>query len=153
MSETAVSRRALLAGVAWLPAVAGCSALHGGHSGPDPLLPLAHSASDDAAAAAGIARAHPDFAAASAVAKARRTQAEALWREIERAKISPTSTRAPATPPQVPRADRAAAKDGLTRDLSAAQRSAADLVATLPSYRAGLAASVSAGCAALKELL
>jgi hypothetical protein len=153
MSETAVSRRALLAGVAWLPAVAGCSALQAGHAGPDPLLPLAQSAGNDAAAAAGIAREHPELAAASAIAKARRTQADALWREIGRAKISPTSGHAPARPPQMPPADRAAAKDRLTRDLSAAQRSAAHLLATLPSYRAGLAASVSAGCASLKELL
>jgi hypothetical protein len=152
MADAAIPRRVLLAGIASLPVLAGCSVLRRGDPGPDPLLPLAHTASRDAAAAAAIARAHPDLAAASAVAKARQDQADALWREIRRAKISPTGTTGPSAPPQVPSRDRAAVEHRLTRDLGAAQRSSGDLVATLPSYRAGLAASVSAGCACLKEL-
>jgi hypothetical protein len=152
MTEAAVSRRSLLAAVAALPAVAGCSVLQRGASGPDPLLPLARAASRDAASAAEVSRAYPGFAAAAAVAKARREQAGALWHEIKRAKISPSSTAASSAPPRVPRTDRDAAKESLMRDLRTARRSAADLVATLPSYRAGLAASVSAGCASLQQL-
>jgi hypothetical protein len=156
MTDSALSRRTLLAGVASLgaatPVVAGCSVLHRGDSHPDPLLPLARGAGRDAAAAAEVASAYPGFAAASAVAKARRQQADAIWQEIGRAKISPTETTGPSASPQVPRTDRSAAKEMLTRDLSSAQHAAAEMVATLPSYRAGLVASVSAGCASLKEL-
>jgi hypothetical protein len=156
VTEPALSRRTLLAGLASLgaatPVVAGCSVLHHGDSRPDPLLPLARSAGRDAAAAAEIARAYPGFAAASAVAKARREQADALSTEIARAEISPTESTAPSAPPQLPRTDRSAAKVRLTRDLDSAQHAAADLVGGLPSYRAGLVASVSAGCASLKEL-
>ncbi|MEU6644880.1 ferritin-like domain-containing protein [Saccharomonospora sp. NPDC046836] len=113
---------------------------------PDPLLPLLTGAEADAAAANALAGSAPDVAdLARQVATARSAQATALRAEVDRLnKPEPEQSTSPAT--TVP--DLAA----LATRLTEARDHAAALVPQLPAYRAGLAGSVAAGCAALQQL-
>ncbi|GLZ31195.1 hypothetical protein Lesp02_33830 [Lentzea sp. NBRC 105346] len=115
---------------------------------PDPLVELAAAARNDAALAS-LATGIP---AAAEVAKNRTEHAERLQAEIDRERppstVSSTPTPAPTTPPTPP--DPVAA---LRAALDDSQRKAAALVPTLPTHRAGLVGSISAGCASLLEVL
>lgn len=149
-------RQVLLSGAATavaLPA-AGCTLFDDG-SRPDPLIALASAARSDAADARRIAAAFPDLPGATEVADGRERQARALQHEIDRAAGGETGSATSTTPSRntTPAPDRAAAARSLSRSLHAAQQQAAKLVPTLPRYRAGLVASVSAGCAALHGVL
>jgi hypothetical protein len=140
-----------LAGIA-----AGCSG-SAEPAAPDPLIALAAQARADAAAAGGVASAHPDLAdAAKLVASVRTEHAAALQREVDRVnppKSSPAPP--PGGPPQPPAAAQlsaAAARTALSQALATAEKQATDLVPTLPRYRAGLVGSVAAACACLREV-
>lgn len=123
--------------------------------GPDPLLPLAQAAESDAAEAARLAGADPAHAAAlNTIADERRTHAAALHREIDRVAgadaTADTPTRAsttssvPSAPPTL---------DAVRGALARSQRSAADAAYRQTGYRAGLAGSISAACAAEQKVL
>lgn len=110
------------------------AACDGGYDdSPDPLSALAASARSDAAAAGRLGD-----AVAKQVAALRTGQAEAIGREVARANRPPASE---------PRA--AAAKDlkALGKRLTAAAARAAELLPEASRPRAGLLASVAAGCA------
>jgi hypothetical protein len=128
---------------------------------PDRLLPLLDAALSDAQLATAVAQVHPKLAAAASVTAADRTaHAQRLAQEIHRADPSArppvpgltpapgasTSASAAAAPPAVP-PDPNAAATALATMLQASQAAAADLVATLPGYRAGLVGSMAACCA------
>ncbi len=121
---------------------------------PDPLEALASSARSDAALAQAIARARADLSGpATAVANARTEHRRALRREIDR--VNPPD---PGTPqPPAPQPSAPSSSEEATAALSAALRTArgeaSGMVPTLPTYRAGLAGSVSASCASLLEVL
>jgi hypothetical protein len=124
---------------------------------PDALEPLRLGAQKDSALARAVAAAHPDLADQAKTISANRDQhAAKLQSEIDRAnppqagqKPSPPP---PAPPPQAP-TDSSAAKAALTDALHTAQGQSANLVPTLPTYRAGLVGSVSASCASMLEVL
>ncbi|RRO16142.1 hypothetical protein EIL87_13880 [Saccharopolyspora rhizosphaerae] len=149
-------RRRALRLFAAAPAVAVLAACGGEPEEPDQLLPLATAAKADAALANAIARTHSGLAeTARELAAARTAHAKALQREIDR--VAP---RDPEDPPSVP--DPAprkappsanAAADALRTAVRRGQQQSAELVARLPAHRAGLVASVSAGCASLLEVL
>ena len=150
-----VSRRTALrlgALAAVLP-VAACTSEPEGPPPPDPLAKLAAQARSDATLATAVARAQPDVAtAARAVADARTEHAKVLQAEVDRATPpapSPSSSTSKPPKPDVPADGAAALKDALT----AAEKAAADLVASVPRYRAGLLGSVAAGCASLRVVL
>lgn len=121
----------------------------------DPLIELVTAARSDAATARAVATHFPSASGVAEVAKARDTQADTMQREIDRvaggAADATTTTAAP-PPPRVPPGQQAAIEQ-LSRSLSDAQHKATKLVPSLPSYRAGLAGSVAAGCAGLVEVL
>jgi hypothetical protein len=153
-----VGRRALLrAGmVAVAVPVAACTAEPEPPPPPDPLAELAAQARADAAAAQAVAAGVPPLAdLASQLAKARGEHAAALQNEVDRERppltsaTSPPSTSGSGGP--APPADPAAAKTVMLEALTAAEKRAAELVPTLPRYRAGLVGSVAAGCASLRE--
>lgn len=129
------------------------SACTSAEDGPDPLSALAESARADAEQARAIFAAHQGLSGAKVVAQARGEQATALRREVDReaGETETTATRSPGRP-AVPQ-DSGSASEQLVRRLRTAQRDAAELVPTLPRYRAGLVGSVSAGCASLLEAL
>lgn len=126
---------------------------------PDPFEPLIASATEHAELAEAVAAAHPSLAAAARqVAVDRRVHADALAAEVRRATPSPvTSAPSPAGPSSGASSggtigspapvDPAAARTALLGAATNAQRQAADLVAGLPRYRAGLVASIAACCA------
>jgi len=149
------NRRDLLRGlvaVAALPLAAACTP---GPSLPDPLEELARAAESDAAVARAAVARFPALAAqAGAVATNRAEQAAALRREIDRTatQTAPSTTAAPSSAPPVPD-DQATVLTTLVAALDAAQKRAAEVALTVPSYRAGLVGSVAAGCASLKEVL
>jgi hypothetical protein len=123
---------------------------------PDPLAELAAAARADAAAARQIAAGVPALAAAAeAVAVARAEHAVVLQREVDRerppAPSAPSS--APAGSGATPPADAGAARTVLVDGLTAAEKRAAELITSVPRYRAGLVGSVAAGCASLREVL
>jgi hypothetical protein len=122
---------------------------------PDPLAALAQRARTDALAATAIAEAVPDLAAAAAeVAAARGEHATVLQREVDRERPPVSSSAAASSPAQAPPAvDPASARTTLLEGLTAAEKQAADLIATVPRYRAGLVGSVAAGCASLREVI
>jgi hypothetical protein len=146
-----VSRRAALrlgtfAALVW--AVPACTPEPAAPPPPDPLADLAAQARADATLATAIASAQPALAAAATeVADARTEHAKVLQAEVDRAR-PPVSSSKPArktTAPEVP-ADGAAA---LVKALTDAEKQAADLVPSVPRYRAGMLGSVAAGCASL----
>jgi hypothetical protein len=151
-----VTRRAALrlgALAALVPVVAACTEEPSAPPPPDPLAELAAKARADAALATAIATAQPALAtAATEIAQARTEHATALQAEVDRAKppvsSSSSSTRPPASP-ETPADGVAALVDALTT----AERQAADLVPSVPRYRAGLLGSVAAGCASLRVVL
>ncbi|MEQ0561054.1 ferritin-like domain-containing protein [Amycolatopsis sp. NEAU-NG30] len=107
---------------------------------PDPLQPLLAAAEADAAAARALA----GNAAAGELADARAAHAAALKSEVDRLnRPKPSPSPAPPAP---------GALGELKDRLAAARKQAADLVPALPRYRAGLAAAVAAGCAALQRI-
>ncbi|WP_033292521.1 ferritin-like domain-containing protein [Amycolatopsis jejuensis] len=141
--STDLSRRGVLRlgalGALGVPAVlAACS---GGYDeSPDPLAPLLAMAEADAAAARKLPAGGD---AAGQLADARAAQAAALKAEVDRLN-RPVST--PSVPPAP--ADFGGFKDRL----AAARKQAEDMVPALPAYRAGLVASVAAGCAGLQRI-
>jgi hypothetical protein len=153
-----VGRRALLrVGVVTAVAapVAGCTAEPEPPPPPDPLAELAAQARADAGAAQAVAAGAPALAAAAnVVAAARGEHATVLQSEVDRERPPATSATSPATSTSgapAPPADPAAAKTAMVEALAAAEKRAAELVPTLPRYRAGLVGSVAAGCASLRE--
>ncbi|HEX3788214.1 MAG TPA: hypothetical protein VHW44_10155 [Pseudonocardiaceae bacterium] len=124
---------------------------------PDELLPLLASAKKDSADATAAATAFPsDAPTFSVVAAVRSTHASALAKEITRAGGTVPGSAGPSattTAPQAPASSEADAYSALQASLRAAQRQAAALVPTVPTYRAGLLGSVSAGCASVVEAL
>lgn len=129
---------------------------------PDPLAPLLTAARTDAATAQAAATAFPGYAATfGVVAALRATHATALATEIARAAGTTSST--PATPASTTATSGAtsaglastesATMSNLISRLRTAQSQAGTLVPTVPSYRAGLVGSVSAGCASMVEAL
>jgi hypothetical protein len=150
-----VSRRTVLrlGAFAALVPVAACTPEPSKPPPPDPLADLAAQARSDAALATAVASAQPNLAAAAtAVAEARTEHARVLRAEVDRATPPPsppsTSSSAPAAP-EVP-ADGATA---LVEALTSAEKAAADLVPSVPRYRAGMLGSVAAGCASLRVVL
>jgi hypothetical protein len=153
-----VTRRAALrlgALAALVPVVAACTEEPSAPPPPDPLAELAAKARADAALATAIATAiataQPALAtAATEIAQARTEHATALQTEVDRERppVSSSSTRPPAEP-QIPADGVAALVDALTT----AEKQAADLVPSVPRYRAGLLGSVAAGCASLRVVL
>jgi hypothetical protein len=144
--------------VAGPAALAGCSASAPGPEEPDPLESPARRAEADAALATAVAGMHSTLAAvANALAADRATHATALRAELHR--VQPTSVPPHAAPPAPPAApppvspDKATAQAALTQAMRAAQDEAAELVITLPGYRAALLASVAACCATHVTLL
>jgi hypothetical protein len=159
-----VARRDVLRALALLPGAALTAAGAGACTStpeerpPDPLAALADRARADAATASAVASAVPALAAAAGeVAAARGEHASALRAEVARERPpasspsteSSTASSAPAAPPNDPAAARTLLADALT----AAQKEAAELVASVPRYRAGLVGSVAASCASLREVL
>lgn len=152
-----VARRDVLRGLALLPlaaAAVACTDTPEKPPPPDPLADLAAQARTDAAAATAIAASVPALTpAATEVATARTEHASALQAEVDRERppVSSSSS-APPTAEQPP-ADEATARTLLLDALTAAEKQAADLIASVPKYRAGLVGSVAAGCASLREVL
>ncbi|HKS48531.1 MAG TPA: ferritin-like domain-containing protein [Amycolatopsis sp.] len=106
---------------------------------PDPLAPLAEQARADADAARAVSG---DLA--QQVAAARTAHAQAIQAEVDRLNRPKSAVRA-TTPAETGMA-------GLRQRLATARKQAENLVATLPRYRAGLAAAVAAGCAGLQQV-
>ncbi|HEX6356959.1 hypothetical protein [Actinophytocola sp.] len=148
-----VSRRTVLrlGAVAALVPVVACTPEPEPPPPPDPLADLAAQARADAALANAIASAQPAVAAAATeIAQARAEHAKVLQAEVDRARppVSSSSSKAP-TAPQAPADGVTALVDALTT----AEKQAADLVPSVPRYRAGMLGSVAAGCASLKVVL
>jgi hypothetical protein len=148
-----LTRRRLLAGAAAVVAVgaAGCTMQPPAPPPPDPLEPLLVAALADADLADAVAVAHPRLADVSrALASDRRAHAASLRAEIRRATPSPapsSSTSGTTAPAVAVPVDAAAAATALAEATRAAADQARRLVSTVPRYRAGLVASVSACCA------
>jgi hypothetical protein len=148
-----VSRRAVLrlgAFAALVPVVA-CTPEPDSPPPPDPLADLAVQARSDAALATAIATAQPAIAqVATEIAEARTEHAKVLQAEVDRARPPVSSTTStPPTEPEVPTDGVAALVEALTT----AEKQAADLVPSVPRYRAGMLGSVAAGCASLRVVL
>lgn len=146
-----------------LAAVAGSAALTGCTLGgttaaePDAFIAMAIAARSDAEMATALSLLLPNQAPALATVAAERTaHADALESEVARASGTTTPYPAPtavaatgdgAPPPPPPTVD------GLRAALANAQRTAADSARADTGYRAGLAGSISAACAAQNEVL
>ncbi|QFZ24778.1 hypothetical protein EKG83_39170 [Saccharothrix syringae] len=145
MGRTAPSRRGVLLAVAAVPLAVACTTPEPTPLPPDALEELIRSARADAALAAAVG--------APETATARTEHADRLAAEVYRATPRvPGSSVPPSAPPSVaPPAG--ATREGLVAALRTAQKQAADLVASVPAHRAGLVASVAAGCASLVEAL
>jgi hypothetical protein len=149
-----VARRDVLRVLALLPGAAltaaGATACTGAPEEPPAPDPLA----DLASRARAVATAVPALAAAAGeVAAARGEHAAALQAEVDRERPPVSSSSAPPPDPASPPGDPAAARTLLVEALTSAQKEAADLVAAVPRYRAGLVGSVAASCASLREVL
>lgn len=149
---------------------------------PDPLIALADGARSDADLARRLAATTPERAAAlQTIVSERTVHADALDTEIARAAGTTTTPRTPppGTPASVdPTADAPAPAgggqaaggpagpahasdpppppptlDAVRQALAAAQRSAAEVARDQKGYRAGLAGSISAACAAEQRVL
>jgi hypothetical protein len=158
------SRRRMLAAGATLllagPAVlTGCTPSALAPTGPDPLEAPARRAEADAALAARVAQtaSHAESSLATvaeALAADRMAHARTLRTELRRARPEPATSSAP--PPAAPPPANPAVADtrtALTQSVRAAQDEAAELVVTLPGYRAALLASITACCASHAALL
>ena len=151
VTRRAALRLGALAALVPVVPVAACTAEPDAPPPPDPLAELAARARADAALAEAIATAQPGIApAATEIAQARTEHATALQAEVDRERppVSSSKPRPPAAP-EVPADGVAALVDALTT----AEKQAADLVPTVPRYRAGLLGSVAAGCASLRVVL
>jgi hypothetical protein len=127
-----------------VPLAAACS--KGYDLGPDPLVPLLEQAKSDAAAATALAQSSPaDADAATQVADARTAQAQALQSEVDRLNRPKAAASASSTAP-------ATTVDALKQRLADARTQAEQMVGTQPRYRAGLLASIAAGCAGLQRV-
>ncbi|GAA0230872.1 hypothetical protein GCM10010492_31830 [Saccharothrix mutabilis subsp. mutabilis] len=136
----------MLVAVATAPLAVACTTPPPPPPPPDVLEDLLRAARSDAALATAVGA--PETAAARA------EHATRLAAEIDRAtpKVPTTSSPSSAAPTSVaPPAG--ATREQLVAALRAAQKQAADLAPTVPTHRAGLVASVSAGCASLLEAL
>lgn len=121
---------------------------------PDPLRAMLTTASDDAATAKAAATAFPgDGPTLTVFGTVRQQQAGALRAEIVRAAAGVTTTSTPVSSPPPRLGAESAVIGGLKQGLVTTQHQAADLIAGLPRYRAGLVGSVAAGCASLAEAL
>jgi hypothetical protein len=143
----------LLLGAPVAPVVLGaCTTPPAAPPAPDPLAELASTARSDASFARAVAAAVPSLAtAAGLVAEARAAHAEALQREVDRARLpQPPASSSSATPPVV---DPASARGRLVDGLRAAEKRIGELIGSVPRFRAGLLGSVAAGCASLREVL
>jgi hypothetical protein len=146
IGRTALSRRGVLVAAATAPLAVACTTPPPPPPPPDVLEDLLRTARADAALATAVGA--PETAAA------RTEHATRLAAEIDRAtpKVPTTSSPSATTPMSVaPPAN--ATRDQLVTALRTAQKQAADLTPTVPTHRAGLVASVSAGCASLLEAL
>jgi hypothetical protein len=148
-----ISRRGALrlGALAALVPVVACTPEPAAPPPPDPLAELAAQARADATLATAIGAANPALAAgATEIAQARTEHATVLQAEVDRERppVSSTSSKPPATP-EVPADGVTALVDALT----AAEKAAADLVPSVPRYRAGMLGSVAAGCASLRVVL
>ncbi|WP_231114975.1 hypothetical protein [Lentzea aerocolonigenes] len=146
MISESVSRRRVLLAVAVAPLAVACTTEPQKPPPPDPLSALAAQARADAA----LAKTLTTVPGAAEISTARETHARLLQAEVDRERppLSSTAPAAPTAPPTPP--DPLAA---LKTALDEAVRDASAIVATLPSYRAGLVGSVAAGCASLREVL
>ncbi len=135
-NRRAVLRAGALAALA-VPFAAACSP--GYDESPDPLGPLLQAAETDAAGAGALTGAE-----AEAVSTARAAHAAALKPEVDR-------LNRPKPEPSGPAENAPTSVDGLKERLARARKQAEDLIPSLPRYRAGLVASVAAGCAALQQ--
>ncbi len=135
----------MLLAVATAPLAVACTTPPPPPPPPDVLEDLVRAARSDAALATAVG--------AVETAAARTEHATRLAAEVDRATPKvPTTSSSSATPTSVaPPAG--ATREQLVMALRAAQKQAADLVPTVPTHRAGLVASVSAGCASLLEAL
>jgi len=140
-----LSRRRVLLAAASAPLAVACTTPPPAPPPPDPLAELAVQARADAALATA--------AGASEVAAARTEHAKLLQAEVDRARPSgPSSSTAPAST-STPPPPSGATPDEVVAALNAAQQAGTELLATVPSYRAGLLGSVVAGCASLVEAM
>ncbi|TCP46741.1 uncharacterized protein DUF4439 [Tamaricihabitans halophyticus] len=140
-------RAVLLAGLAagTAPVVAACTNTE---DEPDPLRQLAATARRDARDAAALAEGDPSLAAQlRLVADTRKAHATALQAEVDRER--PPDDAAPEPGPARGKAESVAQ---LGKALAAAEQAAMELVARVPTYRAGLLGSVVAACASLRQL-
>ncbi|MGJ7906162.1 hypothetical protein ACOQFL_06740 [Actinopolyspora sp. H202] len=120
----------------------------------DPLIKLAERARADTELARATAESHPDLAeSARLVANAREEHAGELRREIDRLAGGESTTSTAPTERQNIASGPEQAAEHLRTALHEAQRQAARTVPELSGYRAGLAGSVSAGCAGLREVV
>jgi hypothetical protein len=144
------TRRLVLSAMLGAPVLASCTSPPPPPPPPDPLAALAAAARADAAFASAIASAVPDLAAvAGEVAKARGEHASVLQKEVDRERPPKTSTPPSSTAPP----DTAGGKAALVEALTAAEKAAAELIASVSRYRAGLLGSICAGCASLREVI
>lgn len=143
-----------------VPATLLLAACGSGEAEPDPLLVLWRQARTDAALARAVGRSPTGRAdsglaqAASTIADVRTKHARALRREIDRLTPpdSDESKSANEPTPNTPGSTEEAIS-AFRNSLAEAQRSATEQVAGLTEYRAGLAGSIAASCAALQEVL
>lgn len=140
-----------LAAVAGSAVLSGCTLGSDEPAAPDAFIAMAQAARSDAEMATALSVLLPNQAASlSTVAAERAAHADALETEVGRASGTttpfPVPTGAPAPVP-------APTLDALRTALAASQRSAADTARTATGYRAGLAGSISAACAAQNEVL
>src|SRR5262245_42601159 len=140
MSRRGVLRAALVVPlVPLVPVVAACTSTPPPPPPPDPLAELAAKARADVATATSVGQAVPSLAAvAGEVAKARTEHAEVLQREVDRERPPVSGSARPETSavgvavPAEPGAAKALLVDGLT----SAEKRIAELVGSVPRYRA-----------------
>lgn len=118
------------------------------HNGVDQLAGFYAAAVTDVATANAAAKAFPsDAPTFQVVAQVRQAHASALAREISRAAASSTTPPAPLTAAPQVGSDESAAINAMVAALN--QTAASTLVREVPRYRAGLVASICAGCASV----
>jgi hypothetical protein len=129
----------------------GCTSNSTASGGPDPLIALAQRARADADLAAAAITAAPALSdRLSPVRDARAEHAAALDAEVARLDPAAASATRAAMPPAAHTAPtRTAGRDALRGSATAAQQ----LLATLPTQRVGLVASVAACCTTYVEVL
>ncbi|MBW4720183.1 hypothetical protein KZQ38_23615 [Saccharothrix sp. SC076] len=146
MGRTAPSRRAILAAVAIAPlAAAACTTTPPPAPAPDELEEMLRAARADAALATAVG--------AQETAAARTEHAQRLKAEVDRATPKVPGETTSAQPEPTPTTPANPTREALVTALQTAQKQAADLAIKVPTHRAGLVASVSAGCASLVEAL